>query len=183
MTVIPVANMQQVAGTVGNTGSVTYAFQVDGSAGLNSDVVVLIQPDLSRVVLGMRTQLEFTLSTSIPTSLSALYWNSLDFTPLSDNVNLQPALQPISYVLNTQSGPECATCASFDPTRNQTLYITVFASTFQYTVGTGGPFLLSVTYAPRVALTQSVTSYTGALTAGISQTFTYTPVAANVGFC
>ena len=56
----------------------------------------------------------------------------------------------------------------------------MFASTFEYVVGTGGPFLLTVTYAPRVALTPSATTYTGSLTAGVSQMFSYLPSTANV---
>ncbi|MCJ1296969.1 hypothetical protein MMC34_008538, partial [Xylographa carneopallida] len=180
VTALPLANRQQVAGVVSSTDAVTYAVPIDGSAGVNSDVVVLLQPDLSRAVLGVRSELEFVLSTSAPSGgpLYGLYWNSLDASPqFGDNILIQPALQPVSFVLNAQSGPECANCLPFDPTANQTLFVTVFASTAQSSVGTGGPFLLSVTYAPRVALTQSGPSYSGgALSAGLTQTFTYTPV-------
>ena len=107
ITTIPVANKQQVAGSIGNTGYVVYAFNVDGSAGANSDVMVLVQPDLTRAVVGVRTELEFTISTVVPASTAAitgLYWNTLEYNSItSDVVNFQPALQPIAYALNAQA--------------------------------------------------------------------------------
>ena len=172
--ITPLFNRVQLNSSVGFEGLSVYSFQMDGSLGANSDVVVLLMPNLALTDPQEPDFLELSVSTAWPFASS--YWvSSLKDVPSS----------PLAVTLNANIGPECEVCPEYNPLLNQTLYITVVPVYYFNGHYEGGAYSLTVTYAARIALRPGSPSYTstGPLAVNTVQTFAYAPASSNVVPC
>ena len=162
-TLIPLQNGVQVANTVSSTGMSYFSFYTDGSLGANVDVTFLVQSDATRAIPAQQTLLTMQISTTFPFTSS--YWKATAAYPF----------EPFAFTANSQatSTPTISSCTNcFNAGLNQTYYIAVSPST---SGRGGGPFLITATYARRVAMPSSASTVSGSLLAGAVQTYTYVP--------
>ena len=161
--VTPLQNGVQKAGAVSNTGVQYFSFTADGSLGSNVDIVFLVQPDTVHDIPAAQTLLTMQISTTFPFSSS--FWKATAAAPFASF-----AFTANSQTTSTPTSSSCSGC--YNPALNQTYYIAVSPSS---TGKGGGPFLITVTYAQRIAMPSSASTVSGSLLVGAVQTYTYVP--------
>ena len=161
-TATPLQNGIQTAGSVSNTGVQYFSFTADGSLGSNVDIVFLVQPDSAHAIPAQQTLLTMQISTTFPFTSS--FWKATAAAPFAS----------FGFTANSQltSSPTASSCNCYNPALNQTYYVAVSPAT---SGRGGGPFLLTVTYAQRIAMPSSASTVSGSLPVGAVQTYTYVP--------